>query len=74
MSVVAAVVAAFGSCSRLTPVRGKERFVSNPSSGGWRDYMLCFYLNDDANRHICELQVVHRNLLLARKGLPGHAV
>eukprot|EP00750_Incisomonas_marina_P024365 INCI5108.6.p1 GENE.INCI5108.6~~INCI5108.6.p1 ORF type:complete len:634 (-),score=128.42 INCI5108.6:2482-4383(-) len=71
---VSAVITAFAQSADITAVRAKERFLSNPSSGGWRDYMLCFYMNDDPNRHICELQVVHRNLLLARKGLPGHAI
>eukprot|EP00750_Incisomonas_marina_P020867 INCI4103.4.p1 GENE.INCI4103.4~~INCI4103.4.p1 ORF type:complete len:485 (-),score=94.82 INCI4103.4:1292-2746(-) len=55
-------------------VRVKERFFEAPSSGGWRDCMLCFYFQSDEHRHICEVQVVHRSLLTARKGLPGHAV
>lgn len=38
-------------------VRVKDRFVSNPSAGGWRDLMVNFYLMKDPNRHICEVQV-----------------
>ena len=49
-------------------VRVKERFFEAPSSGGWRDCMLCFYFQSDEHRHICEVQVVHRSLLTARKG------
>ena len=28
----------------------------------------------DEGLHICELQVAHEQMLMARKGLPGHAV
>ena len=71
---IASVVAAFTQSAEISLVRAKERFLSRPSGGGWRDYMLCFYLDKDPNRHICELQIVHKSLLMARKGLPGHAV
>lgn len=55
-------------------VRVKERFFDAPSPGGWRDCMLCFYFQSDEHRHICEVQVVHRSLLTARKGKrPGPA-
>ena len=36
--------------------------------------MINFYLNSDSNKHICELQLVHTQMMTARKGLPGHAV
>ncbi len=49
-------------------VRLKERFFEAPSSGGWRDVMLCLVLNEDPLRHVCEVQVVHRSMLVARKG------
>ena len=100
------------SCSDLSLVRMKERFFSEPTSGGWRDCMLCFVIESDEvvaphdphstmglgstdynnvevlprvgyerhvngalpGRHVCELQIVHRDLLTARKGLPGHAI
>ena len=28
----------------------------------------------DANKHVCEVQLVHSSLLTARKGLPGHVI
>ena len=36
--------------------------------------MVNFYLKDDPNRHICELQLVHQRMLVARKNMPGHAI
>ena len=36
--------------------------------------MINFYINDDPNKHICEVQLVHNMMMTARKGLPGHAV
>jgi len=48
--------------------------VANPSPGGWRDLMINFYFTSDPHRHVCEIQVVHSRMLVARKGLPGHAI
>ena len=56
----------------LVIVRIKDRFVEQPSQGGWRDLMINFYLKCDPNRHICEVQVVLGKMLVARKGLGGH--
>ena len=28
----------------------------------------------DANKHVCEVQLVHKSLLTARRGLPGHVI
>ena len=37
--------------------------------------MLNFYLKCDAKRrHVCEVQIVHKQLLGARATLPGHVV
>ena len=36
--------------------------------------MINLRWRSDTNQHICEIQLVHRQLLTARKGLPGHAV
>ena len=73
MGAVALLVKHFSMCSDITIVRVKNRF-SNPTVGGWRDFLLCFYLNDDENQHVCEVQIVHQHLFVARKGLPGHDV
>jgi hypothetical protein len=36
--------------------------------------MVNFYFVGDDLRHICEIQVVHEDLLLARSGLGGHKI
>lgn len=55
--------------------RIKDRFFDQPSAGGWRDCMINFsFVSDVTNQHICELQLVHNQMMTARKGLPGHAV
>ena len=74
MSQIAAIVNCFQTRSDLTVTRVKDRFFKAPSAGGWRDIMINFYLNSDSNKHICELQLVHTQMMTARKGLPGHAV
>ena len=56
----------------LEIVRFKDRFVKDPSGGGWRDIMINICV-DDA-KHICEVQVVHHLMLNARKEMAGHAV
>ena len=54
-------------------VRVKDRF-KHPSGGGWRDVMINFYVVGDGAKHVCEVQLVHKSLLTARKGLPGHII
>ena len=68
MSTIATLVGNITACERITLVRAKERFFAIPSAGGWRDIMVCFTVNGDPNKHICEVQVVHGELLMARKG------
>jgi hypothetical protein len=76
MAEVAAVLRALCDRCEALPgfslVRIKERFVQSPSPGGWRDLMLNVGLVEPP--HICEIQVVHHELLVARKGLPGHSI
>ena len=74
LGAVADVLNKLAACKDIEPVRCKERFFTAPSQGGWRDCMVCFVIKDDVNRHVCELQITHRDMLMARKGLPGHAV
>jgi hypothetical protein len=52
-------------------VRIKNRF-KNPNGGGWRDCMLNIVCVKDPERIVCEVQIIHRNLMLARKGMAGH--
>ena len=54
-------------------VRVKDRF-KHPSGGGWRDVMINYYVVIDGAKHVCEVQLVHKSLLTARKGLPGHII
>jgi len=63
---------AFLDSDDIVLVRVKDRFVEQPSHGGWRDLMINFYLADDPRQHICEVQVVLEKMLVARKGLGGH--
>jgi hypothetical protein len=59
----------------LEIVRFKDRFLENPSTGGWRDLMVNICVTDSHGvGHICELQIVHQKMLNARKGLAGHVV
>ena len=74
MAQVIQLAAAFLNDSRSVVVRVKDRFVANPTSSGWRDLMINFFFVDDPNRHVCEVQVVHSKMLVARQGLPGHAI
>ena len=76
MDEIAAVLEALCEFCEASPglslVRIKERFAQSPSPGGWRDLMLNIELAKPP--HICELQVVHHEMLVARNGLPGHSV
>merc|ERR1711957_1081304 len=47
--------------------RLKHRY-NTPSSGGWRDLMINFAFKVDANLHICELQIVHKKMMVLRVG------
>ena len=74
MTAVAQVLSNLDASQDIELVRMKDRFLTEPSPGGWRDCMVCFVVNDDPNKHVCEVQLVHHDLLTARKGLPGHSI
>ena len=74
MADVAKVVETIAGLESITIVRVKDRFVAHPTSGGWRDCQICFFANDDQNKHVCEIQVVHDDLYASRAQLPGHIV
>ncbi len=59
--------------SEVEIVRIKERFIREPTSGGWRDCMINGRFQG-SEPHVWEVQIVHRELLVARRGLPGHAI
>ena len=54
-------------------LRVKDRYTT-PSPGGWRDALVNFVCRGDESRHVCEMQIVHRSMLVARVGLDGHGV
>ena len=57
-------------------VRVKDRF-KHPSGGGWRDVMINYTSwssTAPTQARVCEVQLVHKSLLTARKGLPGHVI
>jgi hypothetical protein len=47
-------------------VRMKNRF-SQPTGGGWADIFINLTFAEDPNRHVHELQIQHRELVLVRK-------
>merc|ERR1711988_460244 len=71
---ISAFLDSLRQCPEIEIVRLKDRFIREPSSGGWRDCMINFRFKDDENLHICEVQLVHATMLTARQGLPGHAI
>jgi hypothetical protein len=44
----------------------KNRF-EHPTKGGWSDISINFVFADDQSRHVQELQLQHRELVLIRK-------
>ena len=42
------------------------------TSMNWMDLMVNVTLVDDANEHVCEIQIVHAKMLVARENLGGH--
>ena len=53
----------------LLVTRWKDR-VAEPSTGGWRDQLINVRLVGE-EPHLCEVQVVLKSMLTARKGLDG---
>ena len=74
MQQVTKIAMAFLESDEIVIVRIKDRFLTKPSQGGWRDLLINFYMADDPNCHICEVQVVLAKMLVARKGLGGHEI
>lgn len=74
MTHVTHVLQELSSNQSITIARIKERFLEEPSGGGWRDVMVNFYFREDPHRHMCEVQIAHELMLTARKGLPGHVI
>jgi hypothetical protein len=60
-----------GITDRICICRAKNRF-GQPTSGGWADFMVNFYFKDDGHKHICEVQLVHAQMLLVRTEMGAH--
>jgi len=68
LSVLLALLA-MQAAGQLRIVRVKNRF-RRPTEGGWADAMINFVCRGE--EHVCELQLVHAQLLKARKEFGGH--
>ena len=67
--VLRALAAANGH--EIEILRVKNRFA-NPTSGGWRDFLVNFRLKNDPGGHVCEVQISHQRLMLVRSEMGGH--
>mmetsp|Transcript_35615 Transcript_35615/g.107161 ORF Transcript_35615/g.107161 Transcript_35615/m.107161 type:complete len:428 (-) Transcript_35615:303-1586(-) len=52
-------------------LRIKDRF-NEPNASGYADTMINFYFADDVNRHVCEIQLIHSQLMTIRKEQKSH--
>ena len=52
-------------------LRTKDRWT-NPTKANWADFMINFRLKNDPNGHICEVQIIHEKMMMARAGLDAH--
>jgi hypothetical protein len=70
-SLMAEVLQALLTCPGVNVVRTKDR-SNNLTSMNWMDIMMNLTLNSDASAHVCEVQIVHAKMLVARSELGGH--
>jgi hypothetical protein len=59
------------NAEEVTVCRVKDRFTKS-SDSGWADMMINFYLNDDNDQHVCEVQLIHFKMLSQRTTQQGH--
>jgi hypothetical protein len=57
---------------QLSLVDVKNRYAQ-PTSAGWADCCIRAFLRDDPNKHVFEIQLVHADMMLCRKGLGAHS-
>ena len=69
--VVTAVLQALQACCHIRVIRVKDR-SNHLTSMNWMDIMVNVVLVADERVHVCEIQIVHAKMLLARAGLGGH--
>jgi hypothetical protein len=70
-SLMAEVLQALLTCPDVAIVRVKDR-ANHMTSMNWMDVMVNLTLAGDRYQHVCEVQIVHAKMLLARSGLGGH--
>jgi hypothetical protein len=68
---VTAVLQALQACRQIRMLRVKDR-SNHLTSMNWMDIMVNVVLVADERVHVCEIQIVHAKMLLARAGLGGH--
>ena len=67
MDDVTELLQLIGTSSKIEVVRFKDRFSI---TSGWRDAMLNYRVK--GSNHVCEVQITHQHMLVARKNLGGH--
>ena len=60
-----------GVKEKIRIVGVKNRWLA-PTSGGWSDALITFYFEDDVTKHICEVQLVHADMMRVRKEMGAH--
>jgi hypothetical protein len=70
-TLMSAVLQALLACRGISIARVKDR-ANNMTSMNWMDVMVNLLLVGDSHQHVCEVQIVHSKMLLARSGLGGH--
>lgn len=67
-------IIAICTSDRVEVVRIKDRISSvlKATDLGWTDVMINLYFRNDANRHICEVQLFHETSMKCRSTLGGH--
>jgi hypothetical protein len=65
------VLGTLQACRGVKIVRVKDR-ANNMTSMNWMDVMVNLTLVSDTYEHVCEVQVVHAKMLVARSELGGH--
>lgn len=58
----------------LAIVGVKNRFSTGSVSGEWRDVQIKFYFESDSNKHVCEIQLMHRLLANVREQGGRHEI
>jgi hypothetical protein len=68
---LSALLQALLACPAVRVIRVKDR-ANHITSMNWMDVMVNLVLVGDEYEHVCEIQIVHSKMFLARKGLGGH--